>query len=261
MKKTVRCFIFVLIVNLSAHADLWIIDSEENPNLPQFENNTLFISLGAHCLPAGLLRDSGLRKAAFPFDWILSLDNEGVARALEDDFLYFLDDGYLIPDSLLVRNANGANLVHSMYHFEFVHEGMFLGADIRPNLESLRNRYHRRIERFKKLSDYSGTVIFLRMSYRAAMIDINRSFKNKEVMDIPDEDALRLYHALKYRFPNLRMKLVILNEGDPPLHGIVTEKVLSDGAVVKVRYAFPTEKELYSEYKKYFHSLASKEGS
>lgn len=251
-------FLFVICAIPFSYSDLWIIDSEENPNLPEVKNELLFISLGSHCLPAGLLRESALRQAAFPFDWIISLDNDGIVKAIQDNFLEFLNEYYLIPDHFLLENASGANLIHMRYHFEFVHEGNFQGSESRKNMEGLKQRYQRRIERFRKLSQYTGTVVFLRCCYSSGLIDNHRYFKCAEILDISDEDSLKLYWALRTRFPRLKMKLIIMNEGNLSQHGIWIDKWLNEN-VLKVRYYFATESEMHSEYRQFFYSLGSRE--
>jgi hypothetical protein len=51
----------------------------------------LFISLGSSCGPGHVLRHFEIREAAFPLDWLLSIDNEGLIAMLKDVFLYFTD--------------------------------------------------------------------------------------------------------------------------------------------------------------------------
>ena len=54
----------------------------------------IFISLGSWCNVAINLRRAGMRHAAFPFDWIASVDCERFLDIFETDFEYFLDDEY-----------------------------------------------------------------------------------------------------------------------------------------------------------------------
>ncbi len=240
---------FILV--LWAHclsADLWLVDNDADQL--EIGNNTLFVSLGSSCVPAGLLRYCGMRKVAFPLDWLISIDNEGLIKAIREDFRNFLNEDFLIPDNFLLRNASGASLIHLDYHFEFVHEGDFFGLEYVQNWQSLMERYQRRIERFNKIAGYPGTVIFLRCSYRMGLTDPHRYFKCKEIIDISDEDAMSLYWTLKERFQTLRFKLVIMNEGDPPFSGIVVESRLNDD-VFKVRHCYPTQPELFSEFGKF----------
>jgi hypothetical protein len=241
-------FILFLFAIQCLFADLWIVEDIEE--LPKTADKPLFISLGSTCVPAGILRNCGLRSAAFPLDWLMSLDNEGLIKAIQEDFDHFLDDDFLIPDNFLLRNASGASLIHLDYHFEFVHEGDFFGLEYEKNMQGLKERYQRRIDRFRGLKDYRGTVIFIRCCYRPGLIDPHRYFRCKEIVDISDEDSLKLYSALKERFPKLKIMLVIMNEGDPPLSGIVIERELND-EIIKVRHCFPSQPELMEAFGKF----------
>ena len=56
----------------------------------QVNQEPLFISLGSTCTTAHMHRECGIRKAAFPFDWIVSFDSEKLIDILEENFLHFL---------------------------------------------------------------------------------------------------------------------------------------------------------------------------
>ena len=232
MKKYL--IVYLLFAFQCIYADLWMPDSEDERL--ELERKTLFISLGSSCVPAGILRVSGLRSVAFPLDWLLSLDNQGLIKAIQDGFENLINDDFLIPDNFLIPKDWGASLIHVGYHFEFVHEGDFFGAESEKNMQRLIEKYQRRIERFRKLDEYSGTIVFVRSCYSSGLTDPHRYFKCEEIIDISDEDSLNLYWALKNRFPNTKIKLVILNEGDP-LDKVVVEKVLNDD-LIKIRHGF-----------------------
>jgi hypothetical protein len=239
-----RSFLFLVFAIQCLFADLWLADAESDAADLKIAEKPMFVSLGSSCIPAGMLRNGGLRDAAFPLDWLLSLDTDGVIKAIEDDFNNFLNDEYLIPDNFLIQKASGASLVHLDYHFEFVHEGDFFGSEYEENMHGLRDRYQRRIDRFRGLAEYPGTVVFLRCSYKMALTDPHRYYKCKEVIDISDADSMKLYSALKERFPRGKIKLLIMNEGASPLDGIVIEKMLG-ADVIKVRHYFATQPELF----------------
>ncbi len=59
--------------------------------LTQSSESPIFVSLGSYCRPAHILKGCNMRHAAYPFDWIMSFDGEGLIRVLKDDFKYFLD--------------------------------------------------------------------------------------------------------------------------------------------------------------------------
>src|ERR1700691_4435401 len=58
-------------------------------DMDALKHETLFVGLGSYCLPASLFRSNGLRKAAFPLDWNISLDGEGLIEMLRDQFQNF----------------------------------------------------------------------------------------------------------------------------------------------------------------------------
>ncbi|HSX13647.1 MAG TPA: DUF1796 family putative cysteine peptidase [Chlamydiales bacterium] len=235
-------------------ADYWVIDSDVHSQIIESKRDLLFVSLGSTCFPAGLLRSSELREVAFPFDWCFSLDNESLSFAIEEGLIHFLDTEYLIPDCLLLTGATGASLIHFLYHLDFVHEGNFREVESIVNMDSFQKRYERRIERFRNLSKYSGTVVFIRCCYKHGLVDPHRYFKSEHIVDISDDDAVRLYQALRFYFPDLKMKLLILNEGNFSAEGIVFEKMIHDD-IWKIRHTFFNEQNMYSEYKKFLHSI------
>src|SRR5690242_4485052 len=81
----------------------------------EISQEALFVSLGSTCITAHMHRECKIRKAAFPFDWIISLDGEKLIDILEEGFLHFLD-----PDVLQV---SGQALLNHYYHLEFLNEG------------------------------------------------------------------------------------------------------------------------------------------
>lgn len=177
-----------------------------------FEDKALFVSLGPNCSIGDFLRDSRLRKAAYPFDWITSYDLEGVIQLLDEDFLHFLDDDFLVPfDSY-------SKLVNLHYHLEFIHDGDFV--------ELIKAKYTRRIERFRNLNQCGRTVYFIRRAFVDPFLSMDRLFRYEESRQIPEEDAVRLYKSLKAYFPKLDLRLVILN--DHPETDFEIEKILFD---------------------------------
>ncbi|MBX7065955.1 MAG: papain-like cysteine peptidase [Parachlamydiales bacterium] len=242
-----RLFFFLLFASWCLQADLLLNDVKNDAPGLEIANKPIFVSLGSSCVPAGILRQARLRSAAFPLDWLFSLDNQGLIRAIRGDFEHFLNDDFLIPDNFLIPEANGASLVHFDYHFQFLHEGDFFGSKYEQHMQGLKERYQRRIERFRALAEYPGTVIFLRCSYEFALSDFRIYYKCQGALDISDEDSTNLFLALKERFPKMKMKLIIINQGAPPLNGIEIEKILQ-GEIIKVRHYYPTYSEMFSGF-------------
>lgn len=74
--------------------------------------------------------------------------------------------------------------------------------------------------------DWCLSFIFIRSCYKDESIDLHRYFKYKEIIDISDNDSIRLHAALRTCFPRLKMKLLILNEENFSTEGIVIEKII-----------------------------------
>jgi|GEM_PF-1115852 len=194
------------------------IEDLDHIPLNEMSQEPLFISLGSHCEPAHALRLGGLRKAAFPFDWIISFDGEALIEILQEDFRHFLEDEYFLSF------GPAGHLLHSYYHLEFLHEGDF-NVNFLEQLQELKSKYQRRIDRFRKLNNYSGEIVFIRSSYEFSVTDPHRCYKFEDNVEISDAYAFKLHEALKKYFPNLKYKLIIINKLD---HEGVEEIKLSE---------------------------------
>lgn len=202
--KSLFPFIFLLLAsfsNLALHANP---ESEEDL---LSGNELVFVSLGSMCDPAHQLKFCDLRKAAFPFDWIISFDGEALISILDNDFKGFLSDEYFVP------YGPAGHLAQTLYHLEFLHEGDFNIA-YENNLKVLKEKYQRRIDRFRSLRTYPGKVIFIRSAYKYSTTDPHRFYKFEENLEISEEFTLKLYQALYHFFPELDFDLIILNTGE-----------------------------------------------
>jgi tellurite resistance-related uncharacterized protein len=163
----------------------------------------LFISLGSFCGPASSIRSAGQRKAAFPVDWMLSVDGEKIIEMLDTDFVHFTNPRYLSPF------VNGV-LLNRHYHIEYSHEGVWTKENFFQNLSPFQEKYQRRIERFKKLRQYQGGVYFIRSAW-ALSTHPNYAFSSPANLEISEEYAERLYAALQRYFPQVDVYLIIKN--------------------------------------------------
>lgn len=251
MKKLMRLFYFLFFYCGLIHTANGDIEDSELIDLEQFKEEPMFISLGSFCQPSHMLRYCELRKAAFPFDWIMSLDGEALIEILEDDFKYFLSDEYFVP------YGPAGHLLNTYYHLEFLHEGDFNGSQFLPNIMNLKIKYQRRIDRFRQLSNYRGKIIFLRTAFLYSMTDPNRFFKFKETIEITEEYSLRLYKALKNRFPNLNFSLIIINLHDN--EEIEVDRRVFD-SLLMVRYnPLLDQSVMINAFKKFFAKLLEEE--
>ena len=209
-------------------------DPLEELNIKELQNDAVFVSLGSFCGPAGFTRSAGFRTAAFPFDWLVFPSEEKLIQLLNEDFLYFLDKNYLIPDHYLIPFYTGATLVNTYYHFQFCHDGTFHegpehNQNSNINMEKLIDKYTRRIQRFRELNNLQGRVFFIRSSYGDALVNPNYAYKYESNLDISKDHALQIFDALKNRFPNPDIYLIIMNNKylpDRENNEWITERIL-----------------------------------
>lgn len=193
----------------------------------------LLVSLGSTCEVPFMLRIIEVRKTAFPFDWVNSIDGEKLIEILEDGFKYFFDDRFY------TINEYGW-LIHNYYSFKFPHDGDFK-SNYPGSIRTFYEKYSRRIERFLSLNSYQGKVFFFRNSYFDPAPQFSAYY------EIFDEYSIRLYNALKKRFPELSFTLVIMNPHNR--NEIEFENKISEN-IVKVR----ANPKLQAEIKKLYYA-------
>lgn len=161
---------------------------------------TIVISLGEHCSAAAAARTYGIRQAAYPFDWVISRF-DSLCRVLEDDFAHFFEE-----KSLRLRHDKHG--VIDYYGFEFVHdlptitvqtyngedpiEENILRSDWREFVPAVREKYRRRIDRFRKAATGSEKVYFIRH------------------YGIHKNAATRLRDIIRKRYPRLDFTILVV---------------------------------------------------
>lgn len=129
------------------------------------QNKPLFISLGSWCVPALIMRQFGLRHAAYPFDWNACGSFDDFYTNLKNDFKDFLLKENLVwtPAAPTIVHDNGSKIA-------FFHDFPILGNgnhNIAPNFldayPSIKDKYNRRITRFRETLSSASPVIFIRI--------------------------------------------------------------------------------------------------
>lgn len=173
----------------------------------------LFVSLGCTCWTAQALRAHGLRNAAFPFDWLLTRDNEKFIMCLNEDFEHFLNPLYLLRSK-----TSTTDIENNYYNFQFTHDWPF-NKDLRDSperyneqIQFITSKYSRRINRFKSLNNFQGKVFFIRCCRTDYNYEGEWGWNAK--------NAQNLNNALKKLFPNLNFTLAILSCTDPSISEI-----------------------------------------
>ena len=170
----------------------------------RFEKKPLFVSLGSHCDVALSLRNCGLRKAAFPFDWLEMRNHDRFIMLLDEDFRRFLGEQFFnqhLIDPIFVENF--------YYEIGFYHEWPFSDywtdeSRYQQQLQEIRTKYSRRIERFRQLRQFPGKVFFV------CCFNWDRHGLEKR-RALNAEHAKKLNDALRRYFPLLNFTLVIVN--------------------------------------------------
>lgn len=167
------------------------------------------ISLGGDCTVAGALRDSGLRRAAYPFDWMFS-PLESIYDAIVDDFKNFLNP------ALLKISDKDERIIFDFYGFGFVHDFPTVAAppaiaesqshpwgrfrdDWRDFIQPIREKYFRRINRLKSVLNSEDRVILIRFVSVRFPLQSNKT-------------VVKLRNFLLERYPHLDFTLVVVSD-------------------------------------------------
>jgi len=179
--------------------------------LPIYGLETLFVSLGSQCDTAVMLRENHLRFAAFPFDWILTRDHEGFLLILDTDFCFFVDESslYRIPDYPQI-------LDNAIYKIQFRHDWPFEDMSVNESryqqqIAHMKDKYERRIARFRDLRNFEGKVFFIRTA---------------GVESIDEKKAKQILSSLTSYFPLLDFTLVIVNYREEHIPQFDDEEIL-----------------------------------
>lgn len=187
---------------------LWTISSLFAGEDLEDSHQPLVVSLGCHCAPSAYMSYFEVRQAAFPFDWMFTNDSKGFCQVLLNDFEAFLEE-----KNLEVHPFLPFVVVNTLYHIEFRHdfptigphqEGSVLYTNWRDYIPSMKEKYLRRIERFRGLRKYRGKVYFIRMAY-------NSSKPYEWPKKITKNEAIDLHAVLTHYFPHTDFKLIVVN--------------------------------------------------
>lgn len=201
---------FILTVQGLALADI----EEYGEGKFVLSKKPLFVSLGGSCHTALALRGAGLRVAAFPFDWLISTNHHVFLKILDEDFQHFTDASVFA----LHQGVPASNNLY--YNIGFPHDfdlNNFACGNGVKQWDTFKEKYDRRINRFRQLRQYPGKVFFV----RAMWSQLNEG-KNGEFYE-NKKRAQELRSALDRYFPSLNFTLIILSYNDlpiPSIHGV-----------------------------------------
>jgi hypothetical protein len=158
-----------------------------------------YIGLGRDCQIASHLERLFLRKAAYPFDWMVSHNFNGITQAIDENFIHFLDANVLLHKGPYIENV--------YYQFLFNHFFPLVGRPVTeevceagtvvPNffdyLPQVQTTQNRRIERFINLLSSDDHVVFIRTHATAI-------------------DAALFVNMIENKYPQLQFTLVVVND-------------------------------------------------
>ena len=104
------------------------------------------ISLGFFCSVSSELKRIGIRKASYPFDWVIS-EFETVLNLIENNFIGFLDENQLIVDKDEKEFEKTYVVKNIKNNIKFFHD-FANGNSISTQIDRVKEKYNRRIERF-----------------------------------------------------------------------------------------------------------------
>lgn len=202
-----RSAILIFFIFLATRCENFEFDGGINFNKPY-----LFVSLGCNCWQAVALRNKthGLRDAAFPFDWLFTLDNDLLIKCLDEKFKYFNDPSQM-------RRYEKTCVENIRYNFKFTHDWPYRderdsAQRYREQLDFIKNKYTRRINRFDSIRDFKGKVFFVRC--------FQTDYQYKGEPGWNAQSAIKLNNALKRFFPDLNFTLVVVSCTDPAVSEI-----------------------------------------
>lgn len=134
-------------------------------------NEPLCISLGSSCNPAHMLRDLGIRKEAYPFDWVIS-SHTALYNCILDDFSHFLTDLKITMQNFGLVDYYGLIFIHDFPNLNTNNSTDFSNYDViseapikdfwPEKIPEVTEKYKRRIERFKEACLSGKEIFFVR---------------------------------------------------------------------------------------------------
>ncbi|MBA3815914.1 MAG: hypothetical protein H0X29_05240 [Parachlamydiaceae bacterium] len=190
----------------------------ETPILEINEETPIAISIGGMCYVALALKHYGIRKEAYPFDWVIS-PTASLIKVINEDFLNYFSPEYIAG----VTNVyTGIAFVHDFPNS--LKEAYYPEADLEKNYSSEKEselqwnyeKYNRRINRFIAVLSSDKPVVLIRS-------------------EATREEALLIRDLFRFKYPLLNLKLVVINHNLEVHGGVWNEEGI-------LNYYLPTER-------------------
>jgi hypothetical protein len=158
-----------------------------------------YISLGSDCSVAYQLGRNGLRRNAYPFDWIRINGLEDIEKLIDTNFQYFFEPEYLVKErestnfhyieddwtDYIDPTCINIILKHKLYNITYPHD--IRAINYETDMLSAIEKYKRRIIRFYEiLKDDAIKKVFIRTTQKKENIDeldkiLKKYTKNYEI--------------------------------------------------------------------------------
>lgn len=157
----------------------------------------IYVSIGADCSTATVLKDHGKRKIGFPFDWTVFYKD--VNEIFKSDFVGLGEDVEIVHHQALHHDVH----VNKKYKILFLHHR---GSD---HLPQCIRRSERLLNLMKNGEKY---VIFIRSSHRDGhhqeLIDMGIDSAHFD----ETKDIIELKNFLRSKYPSLKFKIYLYNQ-------------------------------------------------
>lgn len=148
------------------------------------------VSLGTACQAAWQLEGNGIRRLAYPFDWLVT-PFHGLIPFLTHQGAGFLDRDKIEIVKTLPGKATYLHVADLTYDIHFIHD--FRGGEGIDNYDKIKDKYDRRIQRFFTLLQSNKKILFFR-------VQISR------------DEAIVLDSFIHTHYPKLEYTLVAIND-------------------------------------------------
>ena len=125
----------------------------------------IYIPIGCDCEATYWCADNKFRKDAYPFDWLVS-PLSSICDIIKNDFVGFLEDPYILRTNhrqLYIDKGKRMSLTHvycKKSKLFFIHDFRSRN-DFTFELNLVREKFNRRIQRFKDVCNSKNEVIFV----------------------------------------------------------------------------------------------------
>lgn len=148
------------------------------------------VSLGDTCQVAWQLELNGIRKFAYPFDWVCT-SFKSLVGFIEQKGAHFLEFDKISVMGVYPGNPTRLQVVDLVYGIVFYHD--FLASPPLANYNDVKAKYDRRLKRFFDLLNSNKKVLFVREGFMREQIEF-------------------LDHLLHSTYPNLKYTILAVSD-------------------------------------------------